>query len=80
MGFLWYRYAGGWISLVQSSLAVTTRNGSSLGLTPCSTQTWQRRELAALTQNFFVFYIFRPETEHGTLALILWFHIIFFFF
>lgn len=54
-------------------------SGSSLGLTPCSTQTWQRRELAALTQNFFVFYIFRPETECSTFALILWFHIILFF-
>lgn len=31
-----------------------------------------------LEQNFFVFYISRPETERGTLALILWFHTIFF--
>lgn len=37
MGFLWYRYAGGWISLGQSSLAVTTRNGGHpLGSPPAA--------------------------------------------
>lgn len=31
-------------------------NGSSLGFTPCSTQTWQRRELAALTELLCILY------------------------
>lgn len=43
-------------SLVQSILPVTTRNGASLGLTPCSTQTWQRRGLAALTEFLCILY------------------------